>query len=130
MDGFDDGCLGAGTYAFSDDASELGPGERSDNGVEFASDPTRSVRHLNIMLGDDGVDEVVGICEGNHAKYTVDVDTIIRGSISPIDSQKRTGYGLSIVKQIVESHGWNIWTVEGSEGGARFEITGENLVDE
>lgn len=54
LDGFDDGCLVAGTYAFSDDTSELGPGERTDRGVEFAADPTRIVRHLNITLGEDG----------------------------------------------------------------------------
>lgn len=35
-----------------------------------------------------------------------------------------TGFGLSIVKQIVDAHGWNIHIVDGSEGGARFVITG------
>jgi signal transduction histidine kinase len=34
------------------------------------------------------------------------------------------GYGLSIVRHIVEAHGWEIRVTEGSEGGARFEITG------
>ncbi|WP_049913497.1 two-component system sensor histidine kinase NtrB [Haloferax prahovense] len=34
-----------------------------------------------------------------------------------------TGYGLSIVSQIVEGHGWDIAVTTGSEGGARFEIT-------
>jgi PAS domain S-box-containing protein len=34
-----------------------------------------------------------------------------------------TGFGLSIVEQIVEAHGWNIRVTDGSEGGARFEIT-------
>jgi signal transduction histidine kinase len=35
-----------------------------------------------------------------------------------------TGLGLSIVKQIVEAHDWDIRVTPGSEGGARFEITG------
>ena len=35
-----------------------------------------------------------------------------------------TGFGLAIVKQIVEAHGWDIHISESSEGGARFEITG------
>jgi len=35
-----------------------------------------------------------------------------------------TGLGLSIVKQIVDAHGWEIRVTEGSEGGARFEISG------
>lgn len=35
-----------------------------------------------------------------------------------------TGFGLSIVKQIADAHGWNIRATSGSRGGARFEITG------
>lgn len=54
LDGFDDGCLGPGTYAFSDDAAALGRGERTDDGVEFATEPTRVVRHLDVTLDEDG----------------------------------------------------------------------------
>nr|WP_053948381.1 HAMP domain-containing sensor histidine kinase [Halolamina sediminis] len=35
-----------------------------------------------------------------------------------------TGFGLSIVAEVVDAHGWEISVVEGTEGGARFEITG------
>ena len=38
-----------------------------------------------------------------------------------------TGFGLSIVKEIVEAHGWEIRLTAGSEGGARFEITGVDI---
>jgi signal transduction histidine kinase len=41
-----------------------------------------------------------------------------------------TGFGLSIVKRIVEAHGWEIRATEGSEGGARFEITGVEFAAE
>ncbi|WP_243637782.1 sensor histidine kinase [Natrarchaeobius oligotrophus] len=41
-----------------------------------------------------------------------------------------SGFGLSIVKQIVEAHGWEIRVIEGDEGGARFEITGVERVGE
>ena len=34
-----------------------------------------------------------------------------------------TGIGLSIVRQIVDAHGWSIRLAEGADGGARFEIT-------
>jgi signal transduction histidine kinase len=34
-----------------------------------------------------------------------------------------TGFGLAIVGEIVEAHGWTIRVVEGRDGGARFEIT-------
>jgi len=35
-----------------------------------------------------------------------------------------TGFGLSIVKQIAEGHGWDIRVTDGFNGGARFEFTG------
>jgi len=35
-----------------------------------------------------------------------------------------TGLGLQIVKQIVETHAWEICITDGSSGGARFVITG------
>jgi PAS domain S-box/PAS domain S-box len=34
-----------------------------------------------------------------------------------------TGFGLSIVSDIIEAHGWEIHLTESAEGGARFEIT-------
>ena len=35
-----------------------------------------------------------------------------------------TGYGLSVVRQIVDAHGWEIQVTDGTDGGARFEIHG------
>ncbi|MBX0297810.1 PAS domain S-box protein [Haloarcula nitratireducens] len=35
-----------------------------------------------------------------------------------------TGFGLSIVKRVVDAHGWEIDITDSSSGGARFEITG------
>ena len=40
-----------------------------------------------------------------------------------------TGFGLRIVQQIVEAHGWEIAIEEGPAGGARFEITGVEFVE-
>lgn len=41
-----------------------------------------------------------------------------------------TGFGLAIVEKIVDAHGWEIVVTEGADGGARFEITGVDLVEE
>ncbi|MFB6196894.1 MAG: ATP-binding protein, partial [Halobacteriaceae archaeon] len=41
-----------------------------------------------------------------------------------------TGFGLAIVKEIVDAHGWEIRVTDGTEGGARFEITGVEVVAE
>jgi len=35
-----------------------------------------------------------------------------------------TGFGLSIVREIVEAHDWSITVTESEDGGARFEISG------
>ncbi|MEF8978531.1 MAG: ATP-binding protein [Haloarculaceae archaeon] len=35
-----------------------------------------------------------------------------------------TGLGLNIVKEIIEAHGWDVCATDGTDGGARFAITG------
>ncbi|WP_348612291.1 PAS domain-containing protein [Halobaculum rarum] len=40
-----------------------------------------------------------------------------------------TGFGLSVVTQIVDDHGWEIEVTESSTGGARFEITDVEFVE-
>lgn len=35
-----------------------------------------------------------------------------------------TGYGLAIVSEVADAHGWNINITDSSDGGARFEFTG------
>lgn len=44
-------------------------------------------------------------------------------------SAEGTGFGLSIVKQIADAHGWHLKVTEGTDGGARFEITGVEFVE-
>jgi signal transduction histidine kinase len=39
-------------------------------------------------------------------------------------STEGTGFGLSIVRKIATAHGWSVTAAEGSDGGARFEVTG------
>ena len=44
-------------------------------------------------------------------------------------AEEGTGFGLAIVSEIVEAHGWAILVTEGESGGARFEVTGVEPVD-
>jgi len=39
------------------------------------------------------------------------------------------GFGLSIVKEVAEAHGWDITVTDSADGGARFEITGIDIVE-
>jgi PAS domain S-box-containing protein len=66
-------------------------------------------------------DDGPGIPEG-------DRDAAFEAGYSTTDDG--TGFGLSIVKQVVNAHGWTIRATDGSDGGARFEITGVEVVDE
>ncbi len=45
------------------------------------------------------------------------------------DEQEGTGFGLSIVEQIAEAHGWTVELAESDAGGARFEFTGVETTD-
>lgn len=44
-------------------------------------------------------------------------------------SQEGTGFGLSIVEQVADAHGWEVCVTEGADGGARFEVTGVEFVE-
>jgi len=41
-----------------------------------------------------------------------------------------TGFGLSIVSQVADAHGWDVTVTESDSGGARFEFTGIEIHDE
>ena len=74
-------------------------------------------------LGDDGfyvADDGPGV-DG-------DTDKLFEAGYSSADDG--TGFGLAIVQQIAEGHGWSVEATEGSEGGARFEFTGVEVVSD
>jgi signal transduction histidine kinase len=84
------------------------------NAVEHGgSDVTVTVGDLDdgFFVEDDGS----GIPESEHS------DVFDTGYST---SEGGTGFGLSIVEQVVSAHDWEIRLTEGSEGGPRFEITG------
>ena len=60
-------------------------------------------------------DDGPGISPENH-------DRVFEAGYST--AYKGTGFGLSIVKEVAEAHGWKVRVTDGSDGGARFEITG------
>lgn len=45
------------------------------------------------------------------------------------DAASRSGYGLYIVSTIAQSHGWTVQSTTGTDGGARIEITGVDVLD-
>jgi PAS domain S-box-containing protein len=84
------------------------------NAVEHGGDDVR----VSVDLMTDGfavADTGPGIPES-------DREEIFRAGYST--SKDGTGFGLRIVKQVANAHGWEVTVTESEQGGARFEFTG------
>ena len=69
-----------------------------------------------IYVADDGVGIPV-----------TDRESVFESGFSTVT--ENPGYGLSIVKRICGSHGWEIRVTEGRDAGARFEITNVDFIE-
>ena len=100
----------------------------------FQGDPDR-LRHVfeNLFrnaVEHGGSDVTVRVGAHDHGGIYVEDD----GSGIPVEKREEvlepghssarggTGFGLTIIKRIVEAHGWELSITDGSDGGARFEI--------
>ena len=103
-------------------------------GLQIKADPSRVQELLanlyrnSVEHGGDGVTISVGKMDGGF--YVADTGS----GISKTDrkqvfktgystAEDGTGFGLRIVKQIADAHGWKVAVTESEQGGARFEIT-------
>jgi len=107
--------------------------------IEFRADPDRLPNLLGNLFtnaaahGGEDVTVRVGATDGG---FYVEDD----GDGIPADerddvfdpghttAEDGTGFGLTIVKEIAEAHGWTVSVGESAEGGARFEIGGVSEV--
>jgi signal transduction histidine kinase len=55
-------------------------------------------------------------------------DSIFEAGYSTADDG--TGFGLRIVEQVADAHGWTVGVVESEAGGASFEVRGVEFVSE
>ncbi|MFB6186061.1 MAG: sensor histidine kinase [Halobacteriaceae archaeon] len=53
-------------------------------------------------------------------------DSILDPGVSTAENS--TGFGLSIVQEIVDAHDWSLTVTDSESGGARFEITGVKII--
>jgi len=83
------------------------------NAVEHGG-PTVAVAVGTHQDGFYVADDGPGIPAGEH-------DAVFEQGVSGVEDG--TGYGLSIVADIVEGHGWRITATDGEAGGARFEVS-------
>jgi len=104
------------------------------NEMTFQGDPDR-LRHVFENLFRNAVEHGesdVTVRVGRHGKQVIYVED--DGPGIPADKREEvlepghssasggTGFGLTIVKRIVEAHGWKLSVTEGTDGGARFEF--------
>lgn len=111
-----------------------------DDSMTVRCDPGRTVEALENLLRNsvdhagESVTITAGVLEDESGFYVEDDGP----GIPPADreavferghttSDHGSGFGLAIVSQIVAAHGWEIDVTEGSDGGARFEVTGVGL---
>ncbi|MFA9415665.1 ATP-binding protein [Natrinema sp. HArc-T2] len=45
------------------------------------------------------------------------------------NTESGSGFGLAIVREVADAHGWSVSVTEGEDGGARFEIRGVSMCD-
>ena len=104
------------------------------DGMTFQGDPNR-LRHVFENLFRNAVEHGgsdVTVRVGRHDERGIYVEDDGPGIpveerdevFEPGHSSARggTGFGLTIVKRIVEAHGWELSVTDGTDGGARFEF--------
>ena len=68
---------------------------------------------------DDAVRQITGVVEDGPASFEWLHETAGTG----------TGFGLGIVAEVAEAHGWDVAVTDAAGGGARFEVSGVEVVD-
>jgi signal transduction histidine kinase len=121
-----------GSRPQADDSVEHGStSSRAEPGdsVEHGSTGSRPQADDAVEHGDPDVTVTVGDMDGGF--YVAD-----DGPGIPADERDRvfeegyssendgTGFGLAIVRQVADAHGWTVAVTESADGGARFEFTG------
>jgi len=97
-----------------------------ENLVRNARDHAGEDAHIRVGPLEDGFyveDDGPGIPEANH-------DTVLESGFTT--SEDGTGFGLAIVNQIADAHGWRVEIADGARGGARFEFhdVSEGIADD
>jgi PAS domain S-box-containing protein len=104
-----------GSRTESGDAVEHGSAVEPDDGTATLTVTVRAVEG-GFVVADDGP----GIPEE-------DRERVFETGYSTED--EGTGFGLAIVEQVADAHGWTVRATESAAGGTRFEVTGVGTAD-
>ncbi|WP_380676007.1 PAS domain S-box protein [Salinigranum sp. GCM10025319] len=120
----------------SDDAVEHGSTSAATNGSSTGaagSDRvTITIGVLDVTVAGDGTEQERSIGgfyveDDGPGIPATDRDRVFEGGYST--TEDGTGLGLRIVREVADAHGWDVAVTDGTDGGARFEVTGVELVE-
>jgi len=83
---------------------------------------------VTIRVGETDGEDGFYVADGGPGIAPKDRDQVLESGYSTAD--EGTGFGLAIVKEVADAHGWALTITESTDGGARFEITGVEVADE
>ena len=89
------------------------------NAIEHAGEAV-TVR-VEALAGPDGAVDGFAVADDGPGIPEAERDTVF--DPGETTSTAGIGYGLAIVKRIVEAHGWSLSVTDARDGGARFEVT-------
>ncbi|WP_276272015.1 GAF domain-containing protein [Haloarcula litorea] len=113
-----------GSRTGSDDAVEHGSTDPLSQAAEDAAEHGGGTVQVTVGALDDGfyvADDGPGIPEDER-------ENLFESGYTTSDSG--TGFGLAIVQQIADAHGWSVRATESAAGGARFEVSGVEFADD
>jgi signal transduction histidine kinase len=126
----------SGPHGNSVEHGSTGSRTESDDTVEHSATSPRSETQGDSVehAGDDVSITVGSLNDGFYVEDDgpgippEDRDNVFEAGYST--DPEGTGFGLSIVKQVAEAHGWTVRLTDAAGGGARFEFTGVAFADE
>ncbi|AZH24696.1 PAS domain S-box protein [Haloplanus aerogenes] len=104
------------------DDSRTQSGDSVEHGPRADTDTDTLTVTVGTLSGPDGEPRGFYVEDDGTGIAPAERERVFEAGYSTGDSG--TGFGLRIVKDIVEAHGWDIECSAGETGGARFEITG------
>jgi PAS domain S-box-containing protein len=102
-------------------AGESGSPGPTDGGAATARD-TDPADGATVTVTVGGLDDGFFVEDDGPGIPPADRDRVFDGGYST--SRDGTGFGLRIVKDVADAHGWTVGVTEGRDGGARFEFEG------